>query len=87
MSKQLSAIAPGHLVNWVDRVAALTTPAGIHRCDGSDAEWQMLTRKLEASGTLRRRRIHTDYARFGDRLPIELRQQLTSRVERLSVQA
>ncbi len=37
---------------WVDEVAELTQPDAIHWCDGSDAEWQTLTRELVASGTL-----------------------------------
>jgi len=36
---------------WVDEVAALTTPARIHWCDGSDEEWTAVTDALVAAGT------------------------------------
>ena len=39
---------------WVEEVAALTKPAAVRWCDGSDAEWAALTGFLTASGTLRR---------------------------------
>lgn len=42
------------LIAWVREVAALTKPDRIHWCDGSDQEWDRLTRELEAAGTLRR---------------------------------
>jgi phosphoenolpyruvate carboxykinase (GTP) len=42
------------LLTWVEEVAALTKPDQVQWCDGSDAEWERLTRQLEASGTLRR---------------------------------
>lgn len=42
------------LIAWVREVAALTKPDRVHWCDGSDAEWDRLTRELEAAGTLRR---------------------------------
>lgn len=42
------------LLAWVEEVAALTRPAAIHWCDGSDAEWRVLTDELVASGTLKR---------------------------------
>jgi phosphoenolpyruvate carboxykinase (GTP) len=42
------------LVHWVEKVAALTTPDAVRWCDGSDAEWEMLTSQLEAAGTLKR---------------------------------
>jgi phosphoenolpyruvate carboxykinase (GTP) len=42
------------LVRWVHDIAELTTPARIHWCDGSDAEWEMLTARLVASGALTR---------------------------------
>src|SRR5437660_6023342 len=42
------------LLSWVQEVAELTTPDEVVWCDGSDAEWNRLTRKLEAAGTLTR---------------------------------
>ncbi len=40
------------LIAWVEEIAALTRPDRVHWCDGSDAEWDALTRELEAKGTL-----------------------------------
>jgi phosphoenolpyruvate carboxykinase (GTP) len=42
------------LIAWVREIAALTKPARVHWCDGSDAEWEALTGELVASGTLKR---------------------------------
>ncbi len=42
------------LIAWVEQIAALTRPARVQWCDGSDAEWDALTRELEARGTLKR---------------------------------
>jgi phosphoenolpyruvate carboxykinase (GTP) len=42
------------LQSWVDEVAALTKPSGIHWCDGSEAENARLIDEMLASGTLRR---------------------------------
>jgi phosphoenolpyruvate carboxykinase (GTP) len=42
------------LMAWVHDIAALTDPAHIHWCDGSDAEWEALTTQLVAAGTLKR---------------------------------
>jgi phosphoenolpyruvate carboxykinase (GTP) len=36
---------------WVDDVARQSTPTNVHWCTGSEAEYQALCRKLEASGT------------------------------------
>ena len=40
------------LRNWVDSVAALTKPAKIHWCDGSEAEYQALIAEMQKSGDL-----------------------------------
>jgi len=40
------------LLAWVDEIAQLCQPASIHWCDGSDAEFEMLTERMVASGTL-----------------------------------
>ncbi len=39
---------------WVEEVAALTKPARVHWCTGSDEEWTELTDSLVASGTFTR---------------------------------
>ena len=41
------------LVAWVEQIAALTKPARVHWCDGSEAETQAITADLIAKGTLR----------------------------------
>ncbi|MDE2280406.1 MAG: phosphoenolpyruvate carboxykinase (GTP) [Xanthomonadaceae bacterium] len=40
------------LKRWVDDVAAMTRPANIHWCDGSDAENHALVQQMLADGTL-----------------------------------
>ena len=40
------------LRKWVDSVAALTKPAKIHWCDGSEAEYQSLIEEMQKSGDL-----------------------------------
>ncbi len=40
------------LIAWVAEIAALTRPAAIHWCDGSQREWQELTGVLVGRGTL-----------------------------------
>ncbi len=48
--------APTHhkrLIAWVRDIAALTKPDRVHWCDGSRAEWDALTARLVASGTLK----------------------------------
>jgi len=42
------------LVAWVREIAALTKPAAVHWCDGSDAEWTLLTDRLVEAGTFKR---------------------------------
>jgi phosphoenolpyruvate carboxykinase (GTP) len=44
----------GKLLAWVREVAALTQPAKVYWCDGSDEEWARLTEELVAAGTLKR---------------------------------
>jgi len=44
----------GKLLAWVRDVAALTQPAQVYWCDGSDEEWARLTEELVAAGTLKR---------------------------------
>jgi phosphoenolpyruvate carboxykinase (GTP) len=46
--------APRAVVEWVESIASVTTPADIMWCDGSKAEFDALTRKMVASGTLTR---------------------------------
>ncbi|MEW9571354.1 phosphoenolpyruvate carboxykinase (GTP) [Rhodanobacter sp. Si-c] len=40
------------LERWVNEVAALTRPAKVHWCDGSEAEYQSLLQQMLADGTL-----------------------------------
>jgi len=42
------------LIEWVERVAALTKPDRVYWCDGSEFEWERLTRELVAAGTLKK---------------------------------
>jgi phosphoenolpyruvate carboxykinase (GTP) len=42
------------LVEWVREIAALTKPAAVHWCDGSDEEFKLLTDRLVELGTLKR---------------------------------
>ncbi len=42
------------LIEWVREIAALTKPDAVHWCDGSDAEWELLTQRLVEAGTLKR---------------------------------
>lgn len=42
------------LLAWVREVAALTNPAQVHWCDGSEDEWRRLTTELVDAGTLAR---------------------------------
>ena len=42
------------LVAWVREIAALTKPAEVYWCDGSDEEFKVLTDRLVEAGTLQR---------------------------------
>ena len=46
--------APQSVVEWVEKIAKLTKPTNIHWCDGSAAEYDMLTRRMIDTGTLLR---------------------------------
>lgn len=54
MSQSESSISHPGLVSWVSEIAALTTPAAIQWCDGSEEENAALLELLTASGTLRK---------------------------------
>ena len=41
------------LLAWVEEIAALTKPDRVYWCDGSEAEWEALTKQLVEAGTLR----------------------------------
>ena len=41
-----------HLLNWVDKMAAITKPAAIHWIDGSQEEYDFLCAQMVANGTL-----------------------------------
>jgi phosphoenolpyruvate carboxykinase (GTP) len=44
--------AHGGLISWVNEIAALTRPARVQWCDGSQPEWDELTSLLVEQGTL-----------------------------------
>ncbi len=41
-----------HLLNWVEKMAALTKPAAIHWVDGSQEEYDTLCQEMVSSGTM-----------------------------------
>ena len=54
MTASVTSEAPttnDRLLRWVDEVAALTEPADVYWCDGSDAEAEALCKKLVDAGT------------------------------------
>ena len=55
------------LLQWVAEIAELAQPSRIEWCDGSDEEWDRLTRLLEQNGTFTRlnpeKRPNSFYAR------------------------
>jgi phosphoenolpyruvate carboxykinase (GTP) len=76
------------LLAWVEQTAALTKPADIRWCDGSDAEWHELTQQLVAAGTLvqldQTKRPNSFYARSDPRdvARVESRTFICSEAER-----
>ena len=50
----LRLIAHKDLARWVEEVALLTQPTGIHIVDGSDQEWEAITSALVDAGTFKR---------------------------------
>ena len=51
MIETTAQTANAQLLAWVEDVAALTTPAAIHWCDGSQAEYEQLCQTLVDAGT------------------------------------
>ena len=43
---------PDALQHWVMQVATRTKPDQVHWCDGSEAEYRELVRRMQASGDL-----------------------------------
>lgn len=61
--------APARLLQWVEQVAAMTTPEKIHWVDGSAAEYRELTDELVGAGTLVRlaeEKFPHSFAAFSD---------------------
>src|ERR1035437_2763479 len=54
MTTKLAATPPTtnkHLIRWVEKMADLTQPAGIHWIDGSQSEYERLCDQLVEAGT------------------------------------
>ncbi len=49
-----SFVKNAKLIAWVAEIAALTQPAAIHWCDGSQAEYDQLCQQLVVAGTFRK---------------------------------
>ena len=64
------------LIQWVRDIADLTQPDRVVWCDGSQAEWDRLTRELVAAGTLRqlnpKKRPNSFYAASDPRAAAEM---------------
>ena len=66
-----AAVRHAVLVEWVREIAALTRPANVRWCTGSEAEWNELSQELVAAGTLTQldpaKRPNSFYARSDPR--------------------
>ncbi|MFM7224196.1 MAG: phosphoenolpyruvate carboxykinase, partial [Actinomycetota bacterium] len=75
------------LLAWVEHWTAILQPDAVHWCDGSEAERELLTRRLVESGTLTEldpaKRPNSFYARSdqGDVARVEDRTYICSELE------